>query len=63
MKREEILKFVDELDIDNKIQLSDRDSWPIVLDASEKIIWIPGLKKSKLDKEIDEEYDIILRYY
>jgi len=56
-------KKVNHIFIDNKIQLSDRDSWPIVLDASEKIIWIPGLKKSKLDKEIDEEYDIILRYY
>ena len=37
--------------------------WPIVLDAENKIVWIPGLKKSKLDKKISEEYDIILRYY
>jgi len=56
-------KKVNHIFIDNKIKLSDRSSWPIVLDAQDNVIWVPGLKKSKLDKEIGEEYDIILRYY
>ncbi len=56
-------KKVNDIFIDEKIKTSERDIWPIVLDAENKIVWIPGLKKSKLDKKISEEYDIILRYY
>ncbi len=43
--------------------MHDRDSWPVVLDANDYIVWLPGLKKSKLDKKNGEEYDIILKYY
>ncbi len=56
-------KKVNDIFIDEKIKTSDRDIWPIVLDAENTVVWIPGLKKSKLDKKISEEYDIILRYY
>lgn len=56
-------KKVKSIFIDEKIKISDRDSWPVVLDATDKIVWIPGLKKSKLDKKITEEYDIVMKYY
>ena len=56
-------KKVNEIFIDEKIRTSDRDTWPIVLDSQETVIWVPGLKKSKLDRKMTEEYDIILRYY
>ena len=56
-------KKVNHIFIDNKIKMSDRNEWPIVLDSNEVIVWVPGLKKSKLDKDIGEEYDIILKYY
>ena len=56
-------KKVNDIFIDLKIKTSDRDTWPVVLDAENNIVWLPGLKKSKLDRKIDEEYDIILRYY
>ena len=56
-------KKVSDIFIDSKIKMLDRNIWPIVLDAKDNIVWIPGIKKSKFDKEIDEEYDIILRYY
>ncbi len=56
-------KKVKDIFIDEKIKISDRDSWPVVLDATDKIVWIPGLKKSKLDKKITEEYDIVMKYY
>ena len=49
--------------IDCKVSMHDRDLWPIVLDSAGNIVWIPGLKKSKFDKKIDEECDIILKYY
>lgn len=56
-------KKVKSIFIDEKIKISDRDYWPVVLDATDKIVWIPGLKKSKLDKKITEEYDIVMKYY
>lgn len=49
--------------IDYKIPIDLRDSYPIITDAKNEIIWVPGLKKSKFDKEIDEKYDIIYKYF
>ena len=48
--------------IDAKIPLRERDTWPIVVDSCDNIIWIPGIKKSKFTKQKNESYDIILRY-
>ena len=56
-------KKVNDIFIDEKISMYDRKLWPIVLDASDKIVWIPGLKKSKFYKNINQEYDIIIKYY
>ena len=55
-------KKVKDIFIDKKIKLDDRDSWPIVVDATGKIIWIPGIKKSKYDKKKVDSYDIVLKY-
>ena len=49
--------------IDCKVPINDRNIWPIVLDSAGNIVWLPGLKKSKFDRRIDEECDIILKYY
>ncbi len=48
--------------IDAKVPKNDRDNWPIVVDSKGKIIWIPGIKKSKFTKLKNEKYDIILKY-
>lgn len=56
-------KKVNNIFIDDKIPTKDRNIWPIVCDAKNNIVWLPGLKKSKFDKEKNQEYDIILRYY
>ena len=56
-------KNVNDIFIDSKISTSERDSWPIVLDSNDNIVWLPGLKKTKFDKTIKEKCDIILRYY
>ena len=56
-------KKIGEIFIDEKIKPSDRNTWPVVLDSEDNIIWLPGLKKSKLDRKLDEDYDIIIRYY
>ena len=56
-------KKVKDIFIDNKINKVSRDLWPIVVDSLDRVVWIPGLKKSKFDKKIEESYDIILKYY
>lgn len=55
-------KKIKDIFIDKKIGLSLRDSWPIVVDSSGNVVWIPGVKKSKFDKKKTENYDIILEY-
>lgn len=56
-------KKINDIFIDKKIIKNERDRWPIVTDANNEIIWLPGLKKSKFDKDISEKYDIILWYH
>lgn len=56
-------KKLKDIFIDEKISQVDRDTWPVVVDSKENIVWIPGLKKSKFDKKINEKCDIILKYY
>ncbi len=45
-----------------KIPKDERYKYPIVCDNVGKILWIPGIKKSKFDKQINEDYDIIVKY-
>lgn len=47
--------------IDEKISKGLRESIGILVDSNDNILWIPGIKKSKFDKEINEKYDIILK--
>ena len=55
-------KKIKDIFIDNKINVLDRDVWPVVTDSEGKIVWLPGLKKSKYNKKKTENYDIILEY-
>ena len=55
-------KKIKDIFIDKKVKLSDRDLWPVVVDAKGVVVWLPGLKKSKYDKKKTEKYDIILKY-
>ena len=56
-------KKIKDIFIDEKIDPKERRIWPVVVDAKEDIVWLPGLRKSKFDKDKNEEYDIVLRYY
>lgn len=55
-------KSIKSIFIDEKINRAERDTYPIVTDSNNTIIWIPGLRKSKFDNEKNKKYDIILRY-
>ena len=56
-------KKVNEVLINAKIPLSKRDLWPIVVDSTDKIVWIPKVKKSKYNRRKDEDCDIIFRCF
>ena len=56
-------KKINDVFIDCKIPMDERDKWPIVVDNDGLVVWLTGQKKTKFDKTIDEKYDIILKYY
>ena len=62
IKNMETAKKLKDIFIDSKLTKEERNNQPIVVDNENNIIWLPGLKKSKFDKSIDEIYDIILWY-
>ena len=55
-------KKIKDIFIDSKLSKEERDTFPLVVDSKDEIIWLPGLKKSKFDKAKNENYDIILWY-
>ena len=44
-------KKVKDIFIDMKIPMKERELWPIVVDSNDQVVWIPGLKKSKFNKQ------------
>lgn len=56
-------KKISDVFIDEKVNPAKRSEWPIVVDSDGNILWIPGLKKSKIDNSNLESCDIILRYH
>lgn len=55
-------KKVKDIFIDSKVDLKKREEYPLLVDANNNVIWIPGIKKSIFDKDISEKYDIIVKY-
>ena len=53
-------KKVKDIFIDEKINKEDRNSYPILVDSNDTILWIPGIKKSKYDRLKMGKYDIIV---
>lgn len=55
-------KKLKDIFINSKVDAKKRELWPVVVDATGKIVWLPGLKKSKFNKTKSESYDIIMKY-
>lgn len=55
-------KKISDIFINEKIPKEKREAWPIVVDAKDRILWLPGLKKTNFDKKNNEYYDIIYKY-
>lgn len=62
LKRINGSKKIKDIFIDCKVALDERDMWPVVVDSKDRVIWIPGVKKSKYTKQKSEKYDIIIKY-
>lgn len=56
-------KKVSEVLINAKIPLNKRDLWPIVVDSTDKVVWIPLIKKSKYNRLKNEDCDIIFECF
>lgn len=56
-------KKISDILTNEKVDLEQRKEWPVVVDKSGRIIWLPGLKKTYFDRKNTEKYDIILKYY
>ena len=54
-------KKIKEIFIENKLPLSKRNIYPLLIDSNDNIIWIPNMKKSNLCYKKDENYDIIIK--
>lgn len=61
LKNCEKKKKVKEIFIEKKIPLTQRDTYPLLVDSEDNIIWIPSLKKSKFCNKKEENYDIIIK--
>ena len=55
-------KKVSDILTDEKIELIDRENILLLCDDNDNILWVPGIKKSKFDKDKSEKYDIIVKY-
>jgi len=55
-------KKVKKIFIDEKIPARLRNNYPILTDSDNKVLWIPGIKKSIFDCYNKENYDIIIKY-
>lgn len=55
-------KKVKDIFIEKKVPKKDRETYPILVDSNDTILWIPNLKKSQFNNKMEEKCDIILKY-
>ncbi|MBM4765297.1 tRNA lysidine(34) synthetase TilS [Bacillus sp. B15-48] len=53
-------KKLKDIFIEKKIPLFARDQWPVITDSNDKILWVPGLKKSSDTVEDETMHDAVL---
>ncbi|MBO1004707.1 tRNA lysidine(34) synthetase TilS [Pseudogracilibacillus auburnensis] len=55
-------KKLKDIFIDMKVPLEERSNWPIVTDKTGKLLWIPGLKKSRYDTSLVHSNQVCITY-
>ncbi len=61
LKNSNYKKKIKEIFIENKLPISKRNNYPLLIDSDDKVLWIPNMKKSNLCYKKDENYDIIIK--
>ena len=56
-------KKIKDIFIEEKLDLKERNSYPILVDSNDTVLWIPNIKKSKYNVKKNDFYDIILTSY
>lgn len=55
-------KKLKKLFIDEKIPVHLREQWPIVVDSDDRILWVPGMRKSIYDLGEEQENSLVLQF-
>lgn len=55
-------KKVKDIFIDAKIPLNERDTWPVITDNNDEVLWVVGLKKGVPPKQVENGTYIQLRF-
>ncbi|GIN74291.1 tRNA(Ile)-lysidine synthase [Bacillus sp. J14TS2] len=55
-------KKIKDIFIDQKVSLEERKVWPIVVDYTGKVLWVPGLKKSSFEGKSQNNHNYVLLY-
>lgn len=61
LKNSNYKKKIKEIFIENKLPISKRNNYPLLVDSDDKVLWIPNMKKSNLCYKKDENCDIIIK--
>ena len=56
-------KKISDIFIEKKIPKDIRDTYPLLVDSNDNVLWIPNIKKSKYNVKKNEICDIILTSY
>lgn len=54
-------KKISDIFIDAKVPRHERSTYPILVDAKNRVLWVPNLKKSIFSHDISEKCDIIIK--
>ncbi|WP_338450481.1 tRNA lysidine(34) synthetase TilS [Niallia oryzisoli] len=63
LKGMEGTKKIKSIFIDQKIPFDERDSWPVITDGQNRILWLPGLKKCRESAVVTKDMNYILITY
>ncbi|WP_071396746.1 tRNA lysidine(34) synthetase TilS [Bacillus tuaregi] len=56
-------KKIKRIFIDEKVPLGERDTWPVITDGQNRVLWLPGLKESREASLVNKDENYLLITY